>query len=528
MSRRPGAVTVVPLFDSIGLRVTLAVAVCIAMGAVMGGGPVGAQSPAQSRGRSLVIVQMQDPQNWDPIATFLLSWGMVGCNLFDGLLDRGPDLVLRPGLATSWKWISAGVLQFKLRTGVRFHDGEPFNADAVKFTFDRLLGPEGAKGPQQGNYKSIDHVQVVDSETVNFVMKTEDPVIITKLAGYGAMIVPPKYVQEHGSAYFGSNPVGTGPFKFVEYRKDDHLTLAANRGYWNGAPRLSAITYRFVPEAATRVAELQAGRADIVQGVPVSQAEVVAKDPNLTLAPVGSPTIIEIRFDPSKPPAGDIRFRKAVIAAIDVQTIIGTILQGYGHRVSTFQSPLSFGNDSSLKPYAYDPAQAKQWLAEAGVKPGTEITLSFPSNNADFREAAQAMVSYLQAAGLKLVLQPFEQVTYFSDILPHAKTGQVYEFGWGGWTLDFDNTAYLLYHKGEYWNPVFSDTEVERYLIQERSSNDQGVRRKAFLALDRRLYDLAIDFPLWQSVNLWGVNKRVRGFAAPPDDRVRLAPLDVQ
>ncbi|HTD48311.1 MAG TPA: ABC transporter substrate-binding protein, partial [bacterium] len=138
------------------------------------------------------------------------------------------------------------------------------------------------------------------------------------------------------------------------------------------------------------------------------------------------------------------------------------------------------------------------------------------------------MVSYLQAAGLKLVLQPFEQVTYFSDILPHAKTGQVYEFGWGGWTLDFDNTAYLLYHKSEYWNPVFSDAEVERYLTQERSSNDQGVRRKAFLALDRRLYDLAIDFPLWQSVNLWGVNKRVRGFAAPPDDRVRLAPLDVQ
>src|SRR5438445_2770809 len=97
MWRRPGAVTVVPLFDSIGLRVTLAVAVCIAMGAVMGAGPVGAQSPAQSRGRSLVIVQMQDPHNWDPIAPFLLSWGMVCCNLFIGLLDRTPDLVLWPG-----------------------------------------------------------------------------------------------------------------------------------------------------------------------------------------------------------------------------------------------------------------------------------------------------------------------------------------------------------------------------------------------------------------------------------------------
>ena len=260
------------------LRVRLAVVLGIAA-AMAAGAPVRAQSPAQSRGRSLVIVQQQDPQNWDPIATFLLSWGMVGSNIFDGLLDRGPDLVLRPGLATSWKWTGPDTLQFTLRRGVKFHDGEPFDAQAVKFTFDRLLGPEGAKGPQQGNYKSIDHVQVVDAYTVNFIMKTEDPVIITKLAGYGAMIVPPKYIQEHGSEYFGSHPVGTGPFKFVEYRKDDHLTLAANGDYWNGAPQISAVTYRFVPEPAPPVAELQAGRADIAQGVPVSQSQVVKNDP---------------------------------------------------------------------------------------------------------------------------------------------------------------------------------------------------------------------------------------------------------
>src|SRR5579872_3213097 len=291
------------------VRIGGVLALCVVLGALAWGGPAGAQSTAQSRGQSLVIVQAQDPQNWDPIATFLLSWGLV---------DRGPDLVIRPGLATSWKWISKDVLQFKLRRGVTFHDGEPFNADAVKFTFDRLLGPEGAKGPQQGNYKSIDHAQVVDPYTVNLVMKEQDPVIITKLAGYGGMIVPPKYVQEHGSAYFGANPVGTGPFKFVEYRKDDHLTLAANANYWGGVPKLSAVTYRFVPEAATRVAELQAGRADIAPGVPVAQANVVKADGNLTLLTVGSPTVTEIRFDPSKAPAGDVRFRKAVIAGIDV------------------------------------------------------------------------------------------------------------------------------------------------------------------------------------------------------------------
>jgi peptide/nickel transport system substrate-binding protein len=504
-------------------RTMLALVLCIVTAIAAGAATGRAQAPAQSRGQSLVIVQAQDPQNWDPIATFLLSWGMVGCQLFDGLVERGTDLRLRPGLATGWSTRDDGLTWvFKLRRGVTFHDGEPFNADAVKFTFDRLLGPEGAKGPQQGNYKSIDHVQVVDPYTVTMVMKVKDPVLITKLAGYGAMIVPPKYLREHGSAYFGANPVGTGPFKFVEYRKDDHLTLAANRAYWNGAPRLAAVTYRFVPEAATRVAELQAGRADVAQGVPVSQASVVKNDASLVLMPVGSPTVVEIRFDPSKAPAGDIRFRRAVIAAVDVQKIIDTILGGYGRRVSTFQSPLSFGNDPSLKPYPYDPGRAKQLLAEAGVHPGADVSLAFPSNNADFREAAQAMVSYLDAVGLKLTLTPVEQVTYFSDVIPHAKTGPIYEFGWGGWTLDFDNTAYLLYHKGEYWNPVFSDADVEKFLEAERATNDQSQRLKAFRGLDRRLYDLAIDFPLWQSVNLWGVNKRVEGFVAPPDDRDRL------
>jgi peptide/nickel transport system substrate-binding protein len=314
---------------------------------------------------------------------------------------------------------------------------------------------------------------------LNFVMKTEDPVTISKLAGYGAMIVPPKYIQEHGSEYFGSHPVGTGPFRFVEYRKDDHLTLAANRDYWNGAPLISIVTNRFVPEPATRVAELRAGRADIAQGVPVSQSQVVKNDPALML--FGSPTVVEFRFDPFKPPAGDIRFRK-----------------GYGHRVSTFQSPLLLSNDPSLSRYGYDVQKAKQLLAEAGIKPGTEVTLSFPSNNADFREVAQSMVSYLQAVGLKLVLQPFEQVTYFSDILPHAKTGQIYEFGWGGWTLDFDNTAYLLYHKGEYWNPVFS---------KGSAANVRRAGPPAFVAaslLRQVTFHLGIASTTWPSISRCG------------------------
>ena len=184
---------------------------------------------AQAAG-TLTIAQAQDPNNWDPIATFLLSWGAVGSNIFDGLVSRDEQLNLKPGLATSWEVLDQGMrLRFKLREGVTFHNGEAFNAEAVKFTMERLLGPEGAKGPQQSNYTSIGSVEIIDPYSVDIVLKRPDPVMITKLAGYGAMIVPPKYVTEKGSQGFGAAPIGTGPFKVTGYENKVHLTLEPPR-----------------------------------------------------------------------------------------------------------------------------------------------------------------------------------------------------------------------------------------------------------------------------------------------------------
>ncbi len=219
-----------------------------------------ATTSAHAAGTLTVALEIDDG-SWDPIDTFTLTWGRIGSNLYDGLVLRGPDLKLYPGLATSWQFLDDNKrIRFTLRKGVKFHDGEDFNAAAVKFTFDRLLGPEGAKGPQQANYTSIGSVNVVDDYTVDFILKNPDPVLITKLAGYGAMIVPPKYIQEKGDTYFNLHPVGTGPFKFVDYKPKVSLTLEANPDYWGGAPKLGGLVYRFIPEAATQVSELQSGR----------------------------------------------------------------------------------------------------------------------------------------------------------------------------------------------------------------------------------------------------------------------------
>jgi peptide/nickel transport system substrate-binding protein len=487
------------------------------------------ENPAKNRGNELVIGVSGDPQNWDPIDTFLLDWSTVATSIFEGLVDRNLDLELQPGLAESWKYLDDKTLQFKLRKGVTFHNGEPFNADAVKFTFDRLLGKEGAKGPQQANYASIESVEVVDEYTVNFHLKFKDPVLLTKLAGYGAVIVPPKYIQEKGDEYFNTHPVGTGPFKMTSYERDNKIVLEKNEHYWKkGVPKLDKVVFRVIPEASTRLAELQTGKIDIMKRVEVSQVDTVKKSSFLKLLEVDTPTVFALRFNTSKKPLDDVRVRQALNYAIDKQAIIDEILGGYGKPISTFQSTLSFGNNPNLKPYPYDPKKAKKLLAEAGVKEGTVLDIYIPGNDGNFKEIAQAVSFYLEQVGLKAKINTVDGNTLISELIPNGRAGHMYRQGWGGWTLDFDNTAYLMYHEGEFWNPNFKDEEVEKLLAAERSTVDQKEREKFFMKLTERLYELAPEINLYQAVDLYAVNKRVKNFQPPHEDRLRLEEVTVE
>lgn len=477
---------------------------------------------------TLTIASAQDPQSWDPIDTFLITWGSVAHNIYDGLIIRGPDLKLRPGLATKWTYLNPTTLRFTLRTGVKFHNGEPFNAAAVKFSFDRLLGPEGKKGPQQANYNAIKQVRVVNATTVDFVLSQADPVLLTKLSGYGAMIVPPRYLRDKGDAYFDTHPVGTGPFSFVSYKNGESIKLAAYKGYWGGAPKVANVTYRFIEEPATRVAELQAGRVDIAVGIPVAQAATIKGNPQLTLQAVPSPTVQALRLNVSHKPTDDPRVRQALNYAVDKDAIIKSILQGYASPISSMQSSKSFGFDPNLKAYPYDPAKAKELLAAAGVAPGTSIGIDFVGTDAVFREVAQAVAGYFQAVGLKADLKTYETNTFYSDIIPKNKTANAYQMGWGGWTFDFDNTAYLLYHSGQFWNPDLKDKALDALLDKQHNLSDQKQRLTILRNIARNLHDQAIDIPLYNQQDLWGVSKRVLGFSAPSDSLLHLQGVSVK
>lgn len=490
---------------------------------------VSASNPVKGRADELDIGIPGDPHSWDPIATFLLSWSNVANSVFEGLVNRDNNLKLNPGLATSWKYLNDKTLQFKLRKGVVFQDGEPFNADAVVFTFDRLLGAEGKKGPQQSNYTSIDHVQKVDDYTVNFILKSKDPVLLTKLAGYGAVIVPPKYIKEKGDQYFADHPIGTGPYKMTSYQKDSKVVLEKNEKYWQkDKPKIGKVVFHIIPESSTRLADFQTGAIDIMSNVEISQTGTVKKLGFAALQDVSSPTVYAFRFDVSKKPVDNVKVRQAINYSIDTKAIISQVLDGYGKPISTYQSTLSFGNNPDLKPYPYDPAKAKQLLKEAGVPSGTGIDMYISGSNSTFKEIAQAVAAYMEQVGLKANIKTVDGSTLNSDLIPNSKAGQMYYQGWGGWTLDFDNTAYLLYHKGELWDPSFGDAQVDSLLTAERSTVDQAKRAEIFKQLTKRLYDLAPDLNLYQAEALYAVNNRVQNFEAPHDDRINLADVTLK
>jgi peptide/nickel transport system substrate-binding protein len=487
-----------------------------------------AASPGAQAAGTLNVALHQDPGNWDPIATFLVSWGAVGGQIFDGLIIRTPDMKLVPGLATKWEFLDKNSkLRFTLRPGVKFHDGEPFDAEAVKFTFDRLLGEEGKKGPQQSNYNSIEKVVVVNPMTVDFVLKSPDPVLLTKLAGYGAMIVPPKYIKEKGSQFFGMNPVGTGPFKFTEYKPKVSLSLERNPSYWGGAPKLDQVVYRFITEPATQAAELQAGRIDVANQIPLAMIETLKKDSKLSVVSMDGPVALALRYNTQRGIMKDRNVRRALTLAVDRDAIIKSIMLGNAKPIASFQGSLSFGNDPAMKPLPFNPAQARALLQKAGVKPGTAIQLDFRGPDSNFREVAQAVAGYLQAVGITVSLKPYETNVLLNDIIPNGKTGEMWQNQWGGWTFDYDNTAYAMYYTKQRWNPFDDDAKLNALLHTQRNTWDQNARKQTLQEIARYVADQSLEMPLYSMNTIYGLNKRAKNLALPADGRFRFVDATV-
>ena len=462
-----------------------------------------ARAPAQPQGELRVAIPWT-PENLDPTMNLSSFRAMVGVSLFDSLVGRDAETRIVPQLAESWRLVDDVTWQLKLRRGVVFHDGEPFNAEAVRFTFQRVLDPE-QKSPNRANVAEIVRVEVVDDYTVNLVTRQPYAPLINRLLDFA--IVPPKYVAEKGNQGMALKPVGTGPYRFVELIKDDRMVVEAFDRHWRGAPKIKRIVYKPIPEPFTRAAALRNNEVDLVTTMPPSLARELERAPGIRVQRVPSSWIIYLGLNALKKPLSDVKVRQALNYATDVDAIIKNVLEGNGRKLEGPLTPQMFGYDASVKGYAYDPARARKLLAEAGYPDGVEMTLESPAGRYQGdKEIAEALGGQWQKAGFKPKVLVAEWGAYFKRYL--AKQFQdAYVLGLGGPMQDADELYNLVSSKGR--GLYYKNERVDALFDLGRSTMDQAKRRQVYRDLQRAMVEDATWVFLLQQVDIYASRDRL-------------------
>ncbi len=333
--------------------------------------------------------------------------------LHDALVKPMPGNLMAPSLAESWT-VSADqrVYEFKLREGLKFHNGDPFTAEDVKFSFHRAKGSRVL-------HEKVREVTVVDPYRLRFQLETPWPDFMafygTLVSGAG-WVVPKEYVERVGNDGFKKHPVGLGPYKFVSHTPGIELVMEAFEGYWRKTPSVKRLVFKSVPESTTRMAMLKRGEVDVAYLLDVPQALEVKKDPNLRLAFSGGIGIWFLDFldqwDP-KSPWADRRVRLAANHAIDRWALSEAETLGASKPAGNFV-PRSFEFALPIEPYRYDPAKARRLLAEAGYPNGFDAGEFYQLP--PYFSLGEAIVGYLGAVGIKLRMRPMERAAYFAAL----------------------------------------------------------------------------------------------------------------
>ena len=347
--------------------------------------------------------------------------GIVLQNIYEFLIDKETNGKLIPGLATSWTVSPDGkTIDFTLRKGVKFHSGDPFTAEDVKFTLDRSLK---VNPRMKSKLKPVERIEVVDDHHVRFHMKQPDVTFIPNRVH--VMMVSKNYFDRVGEQKFERMPVGTGPYKFVDYKPAQYIEVERFEDYWGKQPQVQKARLYFVPADTTRIAKLQTGEVDLCQGIPFNMVKMVRNSPNLKAVrlDMNNPNM-SIMFTTRNPnvPWYDKRVRRAMAYAINCESIIKTVLFGIPNHW-TWLAPDELGYDPAMKPYPYDPVKAKQLLAEAGYPNGFDLKLTWQMGGRVPMpgEVVQAVESYLGAVGIKVQLEAKEINAYYRA---HRKDGK--------------------------------------------------------------------------------------------------------
>ncbi len=501
------------------LAATAATALALSVGA----------ATAQTPENVLIVGQIAEPQALDPAAVTAVNDFRILMNMYDGLVRyKDGTLEVEPALATDWTISDDGTrYTFTLREGVTFHDGSAFDAEAVKFNFDRMLDeshPYHDTGPfpLAFFFSSVESVDVIDPQTVSFRLNGPYAPFLSNLAYPTGLIVSPAAVMEHG-ADFGRNPSGTGAFTFGEWRSNEAVVVQANPDYWDGAPELETVVFRPITDANTRTAEMLAGGIDLMVEVPPVALSEFQGDA-YTVHEQAGPHVWFLILNAKEGPFADVRVRQAANYAINKEAIVNDVLEGTAE-VAAGPTPPAFAwaYNPDLEPYPYDPDRARELLAEAGAE-GAELTFYVTEGGSGMLDPVAmgtAIQADLEAVGLDVTIETYEWNTFLGNVNPGLEgKADMAEMAW--MTNDPDTLPFLALRteawpdKGGFNSGYYSNPEVDALLDAARVETDQAERARLYKEMQVIVQE---DAP-WVFVANWKQNAvtsdRVEGFSLQP------------
>lgn len=462
------------------------------------GGAIAAQTPPGV----LVVGQVAEPKSLDPAAVTSLNDFRILVNLYEGLVgyEQG-SLELAPALAESWEIANDGKLYtFHLRRGVTFHDGTPFDADAVKFNLERMLDPDHpyhdtGPFPLAFFYERIQRVEVVDDYTVRLHLDRAYAPLLSNLAYPTGAMVSPAAVGKHGKE-FGRHPVGTGPFRFAQWQANRRVVIEANPDYRRGPPALKAVVFRPIGDPLTRVAELMAGGVDLAVELPPDNVTQLRRESGFTVHEAVGPHLWFLILNTREPPFSLERMRQAVNYAIDKRALVEQVLQGSAS-VAAGPVPAAFdwAYNDEIDPYPYDPDKARALIEEAGYGDGVKVRFYVTQSGSGMLapvQMATAIQADLAKVGIEAEIESYEWNTYLGKVNDGlAGKADMAEMAW--MTNDPDTLLSLALHsdatpdKGGFNSGYYRNPEVDRLIEVARTTSDRVERAVYYRSLQRIL-----------------------------------------
>lgn len=465
----------------------------------------------------LVLGAIGEPKTLDPTQVSDLVVYYVTHQIYDNLIYYGTDQTLTPGLAESWTYSDDGTeITFKLKEGVKFHNGDVMTADDVVFSLNTAMASSFTKGVTA----VMDKVEKVDDNTVVLKLKHSYGPIEYCIASSQLVIVNKKAYEADPEGY-GRKPIGTGPYQFVEWKSGDKIILKAFEDYYKGPAEIKDVTFKIITDGSTAVVALENGEIDIIDTPPKTDRQNLIENPDIKYYETEIAATVFITINHKSELGKNKKFREAIAHAIDKESMVIGAVEGIGSVLHTPMAKSCFGWPEDFKNREYDVEKAKQLLAEAGFPNGLNIVLK-TTESATYYKPTEVLQDQLKQIGINASISKMERGAFWDDIL----TKRDYDIAVSAATATYPDSDYIYstFHSSmiengkNYYN--YSNPKLDELLDKGRLSNDQEERKQIYREVCELFKEDVVSIPLYTYMTPIAANKDLKGVMAHPTNRM--------